>query len=190
MTEAVVRKISEAVRERLNILYCRNRKSLERVAKRVTKDFALAEDAVHDVFLSLMEMEELPPDFEKNPEGYLHRSARNKAVDIMRSRECRRLAEEPIDGLEIMADAAEPAGDPATLRRLRTAIAGLDPETVEILSLLYDDGHKIADIARIKGASRHTVGSTIRRTREKLAESIRMQERQEREERKGGEVMH
>jgi RNA polymerase sigma-70 factor (ECF subfamily) len=187
-----VMKISEAVRERLDILYCQNRKSLARVAKKVTKDFALAEDAVHDVFLSLMEMEELPADFEKNPEGYLHRSARNKAVDILRSRECRRLAEEPIDGLEIMADANDPAGDPATLRRLREAIAGLDPETAEILSLLYDDGHKIADIARIKGASRYTLASTMRRTREKLAESIRMQERQEREEReerKGGDVV-
>ena len=187
MTKAVVRKISEAVRERLDILYRQNRRSLERVAKKVTKDFALAEDAIHDAFLCLMEMEELPPDFEKNPEGCLHRSARNKAVDIMRSRECRRLVEEPIDGLEIMAGTDVLSGDPATTRRLRAAIAELDPETVEILCMLYDEGHTIADIARIKGASQHTVGSTLRRTREKLAESIRMQER---EQRKGGEVMH
>jgi hypothetical protein len=40
----------------------------------------------------------------------------------MRSRQYRCLSEEPIDGLEIVADADEPSGDPATLRGLSTAV--------------------------------------------------------------------
>jgi len=48
---------------------------------------------VQDVFLNLLEMETFPPDFDKNPKAYLQKSAFNRAINVLKARDCRKLAD-------------------------------------------------------------------------------------------------
>src|SRR5438552_11753017 len=91
---------------RVEAAYIEFRRMLERIAYTITRNHADAEDAVQDVFLNLLQMESFPPDFDKNPKAYLQKSAFNRAVNVLRARDYRKLA--GIDGdvnvVELLAD--------------------------------------------------------------------------------------
>jgi len=164
---------------RIEAAYIEFRRMLERLAYTITRNHADAEDVVQDVFLNLLEMETFPPDFDKNPRAYLQKSAFNRAVDVYRARDCRKLADihADIDYVGLLAASPEAGADHATVRRLRRALAELEPEAVAMLMLRYEHGYNNGEIGQMKGISHKAVSKVLNRAEEKLRRNIRIQER-------------
>ncbi len=145
-----------------------------RTAYRVTGNYGDAEDVLQTVFLRLMERRLDYPI--ADPAGYLHRTAVNVALDVLRTR--RRAEAVPLDesdpglvretraGPERMHAAAE-------LREaLRRAMAGLSPKAAEIFVLRYIEGCGYREIARLVGASLSNVAVTLHRARRRLQHDL------------------
>jgi RNA polymerase sigma-70 factor, ECF subfamily len=168
---------------RVEALYIELKRRLEGIAYRITWNHADAEDVVQDVFVSLLEMEPFPADFDANPKAYLQKSARNRAVDVLRTRNCRKLADKDLDihahtdDFGLLADSPDAGADPATVRRLRRAMTELEPEAAEMIRLCYWDGYTNAEIAQRKGLSRNAVSKALNDAKDRLGRSIRTQER-------------
>ena len=168
---------------RVEALYIELKSRLKGIAYKVTRNHADAEDAVQDVFVNLLAMEPFPPDFDANPKAYLQQAAFNRAVDVLRTRDCRKLADKnldihaDVDHIELLAPSPDAGADPATVRRLHRAMAELEPEAEEMIRLRYWDGYYEDEIAQMKGMTRSAVSKVLNRSKEKLRRSIRRQER-------------
>jgi RNA polymerase sigma-70 factor (ECF subfamily) len=127
-----------------------------------------AEDVLQTVFLRLLRGG-LPSEFQRNPKGYLYRSAVNVSLDAVRSRKRANIAAEkycPEAPLE--TDLVEESH-----RRLAEALAELDPEATQILVLKYVHSYKDAEIARVLGTSRGAIAMRFLRSRSRLKELMR-----------------
>ena len=125
-----------------------------------------AEDVLQTVFLRLLRRG-FPPDFNRNPQGYLYRAAVNLSLNTVRTRKRLRL----VDGVERLlapAPAAESGPDDGLQRSLLDAIAQLKPRAVEILILRYEHDYSDTEIAKMLGTSRGTIAVTLYRTRARL----------------------
>ena len=143
-----------------------------RTAYAVTGRHEDAEDVLQTIFLRLAKRE-IPSDVLRNPKPYLHRSAVNASLNVIRSR--RRDA--------VLRDAArlEPAptadattnDDEELLTRLREAVAQLKPQAAEIVVLRYVHNHSDAEIARMMGVSRGAIALKLFRLRARLKKILR-----------------
>jgi RNA polymerase sigma-70 factor, ECF subfamily len=145
-----------------------------RAAYRVTGNAHDAEDVLQTVFLRLARHQGLLPDA-ANLAGYLHRSAVNAALDVLRSRQ--RAARVPLDEAEQAApgtDSPERVREAAELQEwLRAALTRVSPQAAEIFALRYLEGLENREIARMLGGSRVTVAVTLHRTRRRLEREFR-----------------
>ena len=162
---AVPRIAGEALANEFEELFREHHELVYRTAYSVTGNRPDAEDVLQTVFLRLMRA--LPPDFDRNPKGYLYRAAINLSLNTLRSR--KRTA--PADGLELLpapVDTAPGQADDPIRRALLEAIKQLKPRAVEILILHYEHDYSDAQIARLLGTSRGTIAVTLYRTRARL----------------------
>ena len=156
-----------ALTSELEDLFREHHQMIYRTAYSVTGSRADAEDVLQIIFLRLLRRS-LPPDLEHNPAGYLYRAAVNLSLDTVRSRKRRDQA----DGVErvlvaVPAAAQAGAGEDAR-RRLRRAVAQLNPRAVEMLVLRHVHGYTDVEIARMLGSSRGSIAVTLFRARAKL----------------------
>src|SRR6187401_3526143 len=102
--EALASEFETLFREHYELVY--------RTAYSVTGNRPDAEDVLQTIFLRLFRR--LPPDFDRNPKGYLYRAAINLSLNIVRSRKRQASA----DGLDQLAAPIEltPAGTDDTVR--------------------------------------------------------------------------
>lgn len=115
---------------------------------RITKDRMLAEDVLQETFLKLYRS---PPGADvKNPRAYLFQSARNLAIDSIRSRR------EAV-GLEEAWEWAAPETDPALRVDVERALAQLAEEESQIISLHVSAELKFREIAEAMGMPLGTV---------------------------------
>jgi RNA polymerase sigma-70 factor (ECF subfamily) len=159
-----------------------------RAAYRITGNPADAEDVLQTVFLRLARragdgggdssgrgVEEAKAG------GYLHRSAVNAALDVVRSRQ--RAGWVPLEPAVVGAGAADmhasSAPDPErdqTNRELRAnlrlAIARLAPRSAEIFALRYFEGLPNREIASLMGISQGLVAVLLHRTRARLRKEL------------------
>jgi RNA polymerase sigma-70 factor (ECF subfamily) len=145
-----------------------------RVARRITGNSSDAEDVVQNVFLRIMRRE-APPLREDDAANYLHRSATNAALDLLRRKKTARA--DSMDDADRLAD-HEPGPDAiqegAEIRdKLRAALASLNPRAAEIFTLRYFDGYGNREIARMLETSWSTVAVTLHRTRAKLQKDLK-----------------
>jgi RNA polymerase sigma-70 factor (ECF subfamily) len=155
--EALANDFEELFRAHYELVY--------RTAYSVTGNRPDAEDVLQTIFLRLLRR--LPPDFDRNPKGYLYRAAINLSLNIIRMRK----REAPADDLERLPAPVDPApmlADDPIRRALLDAIAQLKPRAVEILILHYEHDYSDAQIARVLGTSRGTIAVTLYRTRARL----------------------
>ena len=75
---------------RVEAVYIQLKSRLKGIAYKVTRNHADAEDVVQDVFVSLLEMEPFPADFDANPKAYLQQAAFNRAVNVLKARDYRK----------------------------------------------------------------------------------------------------
>jgi RNA polymerase sigma-70 factor (ECF subfamily) len=158
---ALSKAFEELFREHYQLIY--------RTAFSVTGRRQDAEDVLQTIFLRLLQRG-LPPDFSRNPKGYLYRAAINLSLNTVRARK----RESATDSMErLLAPVAPVAAgqdrqDHGLRGHLLDAIAQLNPRAVEMLVLRYEHGYSDAGIAAMLGKSRGTVAVTLYRTRARL----------------------
>ena len=142
-----------------------------RAAYRVTGNADDAEDVLQTVFLRMLKRD---PDAEPvgNMGSFLHRSAVNAAVDLLRSRQ--NIRNIPLDELEpVLAEPAHRRPDrvqsSGEIREwLRGALARLNPRIAEMFALRFFEGKENPEIARLLNTTPGTVAVTLSRTRDRL----------------------
>jgi RNA polymerase sigma factor (sigma-70 family) len=155
----------EALADEFEALFREHYELVYRTAYSVTGNRPDAEDVLQTIFLRLCRR--LPPDFDRNPKGYLYRAAINLSLNIVRSRK-RQVPADDLERLPAPVEPAPPGPDDGTRRALLDAIAQLKPRAVEILILHYEHDYSDAQIARMLSTSRGTIAVTLYRTRARL----------------------
>lgn len=131
----------------------------------VSGDRNLAEDAVQDVLLLLVERPALIAGI-SHPPGYVARMVRNRAIDLMR-RQGRAVSDSAaLADLALVAPGPDADADQAA--RLNAALAQLPPEQREVVTLKIVHGLTFAAIAETTGTTLNTAASRYRYALEKL----------------------
>ena len=139
------------------------------VAFSVLKDSSGAEDAVHQVFLKLLENgAELDPSDPK-VKAYLAIAAKNTALNMLRDSRT-----EPAENIAELADRGiEPqTSGTGRIAELQEAISGLPGIYKEAVLLYYYQGYSIKETARITGISPAAVQKRLERARTMLKEYL------------------
>ena len=146
-----------------------------KAAYRVTGSMADAEDVAQSVFLRLARGT-VDHSRISNLQSYLHRSAVNAALDLIRSRGHREVV--PVEAADEMASnpslSPERAHSSMEIKNwLRVELAKLNPRTAEMFTLRYIEGLDNPEIARMMNTSQAVVAVTLHRTRARLKKSLR-----------------
>jgi RNA polymerase sigma-70 factor (ECF subfamily) len=159
--------LEDAFREHSRLVY--------RTAYSVTGSAQDAEDVVQTLFLKLLRRG-FPPEFKKNPKGYLYRAAVNLSLNAVKAGRRRKSDVDPerLEAADRGPDEREAAAAKDDLRaRLVTAMAQLNPRAVEMLILRYEHETSEAEIGRLLGTSRAVVAVTLFRARARLKTLLR-----------------
>jgi len=146
-----------------------------KAAYRITGSMADAEDVSQSVFLRLARGT-VDPGSISNLQSYLHRSAVNAALDLIRSRGHRELAPvEAADELQTNPSLSpERALSSLEIKNwLRRELAALNPRAAEMFALRYLEGLDNPEIARTMNTSQAVVAVTLHRTRARLKKRLR-----------------
>ena len=146
-----------------------------KAAYRITGSMADAEDVSQSVFLRLARG---PVDSGRisNLQSYLHRSAVNAALDLIRSRGHREVVPvETADELQSNSSSSpERALSSLEMKRwLRRELAALSPRAAEMFALRYLEGLDNPEIARTMNTSQAVVAVTLHRARARLKKGLR-----------------
>jgi RNA polymerase sigma-70 factor (ECF subfamily) len=159
----LLRRCAAQDRAAFRALYDRQAARLHGIAMRITRQPALAADAVHDTFVALWQHAGSFDPARGSAEAWLTSIARYRALDIAR----RRTRE--VTGLE-MPDAADPEPDAlakltgsAEAAALRRCLEGLEPERRGLVVAAFVDGLSHTELAQQRAMPLGTVKSTIRR---------------------------
>lgn len=178
---------TEQERSDFEKLYHRYRKSMFYVAKRILRDFGLAEDAVQESFLRVAKHFEHIQDVD-SPEtkGYLMIITRNVALDVWRKQ--RRMAEQSLD--EMMVHETEEKADllagsenveqtvlhRAQREAIREAALRIPATARDVLYLYYVYGMKTSEIAGLLRISVEAARKRLQRGRVLLRKELEKQD--------------
>lgn len=166
--------VTEAARE-LEAVFRAHQSRVLKAAYRVTGSMADAEDVAQSVFLRLARGT-IDHSRISNLQSYLHRSAVNAALDLIRSRGHREVvAVEAADELACNPSLSpERAHSSMEIKNwLRGELAQMSPRTAEMFTLRYIEGLDNPEIARMMNTSQAVVAVTLHRTRARLKRSLR-----------------
>lgn len=169
----LLKRIAHKDRLALRTFFSRYHMRLFRFLVRLTRNDALAEELVNEVFLSVW----------RNAESFKGQSAVSSWVfSIARNRaisELRKKTEEELD--EPMAAAIEDGADnPETVSMkedkgaaLRACLVRLTPEHREVIDLVYYQERSVKEVANIVGIPENTVKTRMFHARQKLSVILR-----------------
>ncbi len=146
-----------------------------KAAYRITGSMADAEDVSQCVFLRLARGT-VDPGRISNLQSYLHRSAVNAALDLIRSRGHREAVPvETADELESNPSVSpERALSSLEIKNwIRRELATLNPRAAEMFALRYLEGVGNPEIARTMNTSQAVVAVTLHRARARLKKGLR-----------------
>ena len=145
-----------------------------KAAYRVTGSMADAEDVAQSVFLRLARGT-VDTGRIANLQGYLHRSAVNAALDLIRSKGHREVVPvETVDELQSNSSASpERALSSWEIKKwLRRQLATLNPRAAEMFVLRYLEGLNNPEVARAMNTSQAVVAVTLHRARARLKKGL------------------
>ncbi|MGD0500634.1 MAG: sigma-70 family RNA polymerase sigma factor [Bryobacteraceae bacterium] len=160
----------------LESIFRENHAMVFRAAYRITGNASDAEDVLQTVFLRMWKRTPASESID-NMGSFLHRSAVNAALDVVRTRQ--NIRHVPLDELEpVLADSPHRAPDRAQgsgeIREwLRGALARLNPRIAQMFVLRFFEGKENPEIARLLNTTPGTVAVTISRTRDRLRQEYR-----------------
>ncbi len=146
-----------------------------RAAYRVTGSLADAEDVAQSVFLRLARGT-IDHSRISNLQSYLHRSAVNAALDLIRSRGHREsVPVEAADELQSNPSLSPERSHSSTelKQAIRHELAQLNPRAAAMFTLRYLEGLENPEIARMMNTSQAVVAVTLHRARARLKRSLR-----------------
>jgi RNA polymerase sigma-70 factor (ECF subfamily) len=165
---------AEQDKNKFEILYTTYRKLMFYVANRIIKDQYLAEDAVHQAFIKIIE------NLDKIEDVHCHKTksytviiVRNNAINMYNRR--KRNTTIPLEQMEfcIFDETCSRSED---LDYLTKAVMKLPVIYKEVLTLKYVQELSNEEIAQTLGISEATVRKRLERARHKLQESIKQEE--------------
>jgi RNA polymerase sigma-70 factor (ECF subfamily) len=159
--------VEERSRPGLEEAFHQYKQMIFRAAYRVTGNAGDAEDVLQTVFLRMLRQPTLPEI--RNLPAYLHRSAVNASLDILRRK--KEAATLPLDEEPTLAEAApvSPAQSSFEIRQwLRQALARLNPRWAEMFVLRFIEDLSNREIARLMNTSAAVVAVVLHRTRTQL----------------------
>lgn len=162
----------------LEAVYRKSYVRLVQLAYRTTLNKDDAEEVVQTVFVRLIERHGDQPGFCKNPEGYLYRATVNEALNVIGAKKREQLADEDVTSVEIEAEALAPARKD-NIRRVRAALARMNPEMAELLYLFYVDELGCIEIGRLRSRLPNAIFMQLFRARVEFKKQFRIQERQD-----------
>ena len=166
--DPLLRDLAAGREQALTELYDRYATPLFRVARVMLGDHAEAEDAVQDVFVSLVRARHLLAGIENVP-AYLFRSLRRAAGRRAQRRVKQRAA------LVEAAVQITATSSPAPARdddRLERALTALPPAQRQVIALKIDGGLTFAQIGQVLGVSMNTAASRYRYALRKLRTAL------------------
>jgi RNA polymerase sigma-70 factor, ECF subfamily len=177
---AAVARVAAGDFEALRDLYTRYGRIVYGLTYRVTRDAQLAEDATQDTFATLWRRAGTYDADRAKVATWLFVIARNRAIELVRSRA---RAPEPHESVEIAGEADDPA-DLAVIaddaERIARAIAELPERQLEVIRLAYFDGLSHGEIAELLHQPLGTVKSRIRLGLDRLRTILELPDRVER----------
>jgi len=152
----------DSFRPGLEQIFLEHKDLVFRAAYRVTGNANDAEDVLQTVFLRLVRLDKFPEI--ANLPGYLHRSAVNASLDLLRSRKETFSLDDGGEQAEIAS--ADHGPHSAELRDwLRQALARLNPRWAEMFVLRFIEDYSNREIAGMMKTSPAVVAVVLHRTR-------------------------
>jgi RNA polymerase sigma-70 factor, ECF subfamily len=143
-----------------------------RAAYRITGNGTDAEDVLQTVFLRLIRQRDLAAI--TNLPGYLHRSAVNASLDLLRSRKDTKTVSLDQDPQQAWAVCVEITGRVTELRDwLRQALTRLNPRWAEMFVLRFVEDFSNREIAGMMKTSPAVVAVVLHRTRAQLKKDFK-----------------
>lgn len=169
----------EDYRPGLEQIFLEHKELVYRAAYRVTGNATDAEDVLQTVFLRLVRLEKFPEI--TNLPGYLHRSAVNASLDLLRARkDTQNLSLDEKPDMEGVAS-TDHGPHSAELRDwLRHALARLNPRWAEMFVLRFIEDYSNHEIAAVMKTSPAVVAVVLHRTRALLKKDYQGLKRQTR----------
>ena len=162
-------------RAALRRLYDVEARQMLGVALRIVRQRALAEDVVHDAFISVWEKADSFDPQRGSARGWLYSVVRNRALNEVRDHMNQTaLDDATLEAFDLAAaqDAWGAAASPAALGSLRDCLARLDEAKRSSVVLAYVDGCTHAEISQRLAAPLGTVKAWIRRGLQLLRECM------------------
>ena len=160
----------DGFRPGLEQIFLKHKDLVFRAAYRVTGNSSDAEDILQTVFLRLVRLEVFPE--VANLPGYLHRSAVNASLDLLRAKKETLSLDEDPDQAEVVSLDHGPHS--AELRDwLRHALARLNPRWAEMFVLRFIEDYTNSEIAGIMKTSPAVVAVVLHRTRTQLKKDFK-----------------
>lgn len=156
-------------------IYDRHGRLAVATAYRVLNDRRLAEDAVHDAFLSLWQRPERFDPEKGKLKSWLLMVVRHRAIDIARKRSNAKTEPYSAEMEQLpTASAFEDALDAMARDDIQEAVNALPADQMETISMAYFGGYTNNEIAQIKNVPLGTVKGRIRLGMVKLREYLRV----------------
>lgn len=171
MQAAKERAPDVSTKEKIRFLFEEHYAMVYRAAYRVTGRAEEAEDVLQTVFLRLLQLER-EGDLPDNPRAYLHRSAVNGSLDLLRKR--KRWNMYALDGREELT--GEEEGCALERRefhdRLRRALLGLSPLESKVFIMKYLEDCSNKEIAQILDSTVNNINVALHSARNKLKKKL------------------
>lgn len=156
----------------LEQMYLQHKDLVFRAAYRITGNAGDAEDVLQTVFLRLVRQETLPDI--RNLPAYLHRSAVNASLDILRGKKetwILSLDQEPNQAEAVSVNTVQRSTE---IREwLRQALARLNPRSAEMFVLRFIEDYSNREIAGMMKTSPAVVAVMLHRTRALLKKDFK-----------------
>lgn len=138
------------------------------IAVRILRDRGLAEEILQDVYLRVWRNASRYSPEAGSPMTWLSTIARNRAIDVVRSRKAEPIAAAPVgdldgDWLEKLAGQAGGDVDHADAEALRQCLGRVDAELRQCLVLAYCEGYSREELAERFDRNVNTVKTWLRR---------------------------
>jgi RNA polymerase sigma-70 factor, ECF subfamily len=171
--DALIIAIAKGDKLAMKVLFARHNVRVYRFALRLTRDEALAEDVLSEVFLHAWRGAK---NFQAKSKvsTWLLAIAHNKAKDAMQRRRHEYLSDEDAAEIADTADNPETTWGKIELGQLlRTCLAKLPAAQREVLDLVYYHHKSVEEVAQIVGAQASTVKTRMFYARNRLAQMLK-----------------
>lgn len=160
----LARLIAGGRQDALAEAYRRHASPVLSMALRLTRNHALAEEVVQEVFVRLWQRIETYDPERGTLRAFLISHAHGRSVDLIRSESSRRTRED--NESRLVAEAGPSLEEEVVEMRMaehvRTALAALHPSERRAIELAYFGGHSYREVAELLGEPEGTVKSRIR----------------------------